>query len=92
MLQELTEKLINELMYHRKQLSTYSVTMATEIGDVRREMVLAEAKYDLSKNEKKIAYSKYGTTKAEWYAKVNSEELLNDWKEKESSNIQMAQF
>lgn len=75
---------INELMYHRKQLSTYSVTMATEIGDVRKEMVRAESKYEIAKNEKKISYSKMGTTKAEWYARVNTEELLNDWKEKES--------
>ena len=75
---------INELMFHRKQLSTYAVTMGTEIGIARREWKVAEAKLELAKNEHRISYERLGTTKADWYAKVNTEELLNDMTEKEA--------
>lgn len=75
---------INEMMYYRKQLSTYAVTMGTEIGVARREWKVAEAKLEIAKNEHRISYERLGTTKADWYAKVNTEELLNDMTEKEA--------
>lgn len=64
---------INEIMYLRKKLSTYLVSFAVEVGNARKEWKTAEMRHEIIKNELRIKNQSLGTTKADWYAKVNSE-------------------
>lgn len=75
---------INEIMYYRKQLATYSVTLSTEIGVARKEWKIAEALYETSKNQKRLSYERFGTTKADWRARANMEDEFKDLNTKET--------
>lgn len=69
---------INEIMYTRKQLATYCVTLAVETGKCRKSWKLKEAVYESRKNQKRIEFEKMGTTKADWSARANVETEYNE--------------
>lgn len=69
---------IEEVIYKRKLLATYSFRFAVEVGDARKDWKSAEARYESIKNQKRISFStKHGTTKGDWLARGNCEEELN---------------
>lgn len=72
---------LNELMHVRKTLAVYSVTLATDVAQARSDWKRKDLTYDMEKCTKRIRFENHGTTKADWYARVNTkaqqEEAIN---------------
>jgi hypothetical protein len=75
---------INQLMYGRKQLATYSVTLGTEASRARGKWKLYAMQLEVIKNQKRLQneVKGMGLTKADWTARgnvVKELELATKW-------------
>jgi len=83
---------INELMHSRKELATLSVTLATEAAKARSDWKRKESRYDLEKCTKRIRFENHGTTKADWYARVNTKAEQEAYIEAENKYYELDYF
>lgn len=71
---------LDGVMYKRKQLVTYYYSLASEMGEARKNAKRKVGRYEIEKVEKQIDFlgSQKALTKAELYAKANTAKLKQE--------------